>query len=189
MSQVQMASAMVKAGLTQEQAVSLVRQGDEQLPMLVAGLKQPALVPTIRERLLAMLPANTVDPLEAELTALLASPLPRGPQKAGKTAKTKPTTSKATSTRTTGKLLRKPTGKAAGAVQRHEWTGQAPLSESTGKTLPWVVSAGVTDNGTYLNVGWKGLRTIGASIEVWREMLTNADELLTDLEEFANDIG
>jgi hypothetical protein len=183
MNAVQTAKALVNAGLTQAQAVAIVQANSPDLPTYVAGLSRPGLKATIIERLLAMIPEPEQDPLDAQLAALLGADLPNPPSKS-KSKQAKP------SKPTASKLQRKspPKRTTKGDTIRHDWNGQPPLSESTGKTLPWVVSAGVTENGTYLNIGWRGLRSIGATLDVWREVLANADELLADLEAFADSI-
>lgn len=121
----------------------------------------------------------------SELEALLAQPLPTAPRKTAKTKTRKAAKTPARGERTP-KRAAKP--KPAPTVGRVEWTGQAPISESTGNPLPWWQSSAPAKNGdVYFNFGRKGYgKSIGCTIEVWREVLSNADELLADLEDFAS---
>lgn len=174
--------------ISKEDAAKLVGTADnatlKNLEIIAGGIRSGADPKKIKLALLNMMPAEE-DETDSELDALLkqyakpAKPTkpaskPAKPSKASKPARS---ASKA-------KLERKQP-KTAGRI---DWTGQPPISASTGNPLPWIVDAAESSStgDTYFNIGRKGYgRSIGATLEVWREVLSNADELLADLEDFA----
>ena len=172
-----------------ESAARLASSADQkQLAILVGGAKsgRKELLPAIKERLLSMLPQSPIAG-DDELAALLSAPLPTAP-KQRKVATAKPTAAP----RKAGGLIRKsPVVRSAsknGTIY-HDWKGQPPISSETSNALPWLTSAAIDTSGKlWLNVGF-ARKSIGATIEDWREILRNADELLADLESFHSEIA